>query len=307
MSRLASNADDSSFVANPEAPLTRRDADAPDLEGRMDVRAAKDDTPVLRIEYPQGSYSAGTGGTQFYAQPLNATSKSQNIFPNTTSNGQFERMLFSYDIYFDDYFMFSKGGKLPGLRGGPDPVGCSGGHKTDEFKCFSSRLMWRDGALGEVYAYIPTSQKNFCSTLDVVCNSDFGTSLGRGKYSFATGKWQTVWLYVALNTDGIANGVMTFYYNGVKAFEFTNLEIRNTDAIESIGGVYFSTFFGGYDNTWASPKQQYSYFRNMQLHAGLGAANGTGTRISAATAAQPSHILLAVVACVAVAIAGTAF
>lgn len=59
-------------------------------------------SPVLRIEYPKGSYSAGTGGTQFYAQPLNASSDSRNIFPNTTSNGQFERMLLSYDIFFEN-------------------------------------------------------------------------------------------------------------------------------------------------------------------------------------------------------------
>ncbi|CAK9780621.1 hypothetical protein CC85DRAFT_286735 [Cutaneotrichosporon oleaginosum] len=298
--------EDIAFVADPSAPLTRRDADAPDLEGRADVLAAKDNTPVLRIEYPKGSYSAGTGGTQFYAQPLNATSQSQNIFPNTTSNGQFERMLLSYDVYFDDFFVFNKGGKLPGLRGGPDPIGCSGGHQAVQFKCFSSRLMWRDGALGEVYAYIPTSQKNFCSTLDVVCNNDFGTSLGRGKYSFQTGRWQTVWLYVALNRADIANGVVAFYYNGTKAFEFKNLEIRNSDTVESIGGVYFSTFFGGYDSTWASPVQQFSYFRNMQLYAGLGAANGTGNRISAATVAQPSILLSAVLASMAIALAGGA-
>ncbi|BEI83193.1 hypothetical protein CcaverHIS002_0310610 [Cutaneotrichosporon cavernicola] len=299
--------DDISFVPDPSAPLTRRDATVPDLEERADIRAAKNDTPVLRIEYPQGSYSAGTGGTQFYAEPLQATSNSKNILPNTTSNGQFERMLFAYDLYLDDYFVFNKGGKLPGLRGGPDPIGCSGGHQATAFKCFSSRLMWRDGALGELYTYIPTSQKNFCSTLGVACNSDYGTSLGRGRYSLATGKWQTVWLYVALNAEGIANGVMEMYYNGNKVISFSNLEIRNSATIESIGGVYFSTFFGGYDQSWASPKQQFSYFRNMQLYAGLGAANGTGGRISGAMSAQPSHILPAVVACVAVALAGAMF
>lgn len=186
-------------------------------------------------------------------------------------------------------------------------MGCSGGHKTDGMECFSSRLMWREGALGEVYAYIPTNQKNFCQTPGVFCNSDFGTSLARGSFSFLTGTWQTMWLYVALNQDKIANGVVSLWYDGVKAFELTNLEIRDSDTIESIGGVYFSTFFGGYDKTWASPEDQYSYFRNVQLHAGLGAANGTGNRISAATTAHPSSIVLGVAACVAVAVAGVVF
>lgn len=174
-------------------------------------------------------------------------------------------------------------------------------------ECFSSRLMWRDGALGEVYAYIPTNQKNFCQSPAVTCNSDFGTSLSRGSFSFQTGRWQTVWLYVALNQDNIANGVMALYYDGVKALELSNLVIRDSSSIESIGGLYFSTFFGGYDNSWASPEDQYSYFRNIQLHAGLGAANGTGNRISAATVAQPSNIILGVAAGLVLAVAGIAF
>lgn len=105
----------STFVTDPAAGSSKRDepsrrdaapAAATSLASRKDERASKaaGDSPVLRIEYPKGSYSAGTGGTQFYAQPLNATSKSTNIFPNTTSNGQFERMLLSYDIYFSPGF-----------------------------------------------------------------------------------------------------------------------------------------------------------------------------------------------------------
>lgn len=47
--------------------------------------------------------------------------------------------------------------------------------------------------------------------------------------------------------------------------------------------MFFSTFFGGDDTTWATPTTQYTYFRNMALYAGYGAANGTGSKISAAT------------------------
>jgi hypothetical protein len=47
--------------------------------------------------------------------------------------------------------------------------------------------------------------------------------------------------------------------------------------------MFFSTFFGGDDSTWATPTTQYTYFRNMALYAGYGAANGTGSKISAAT------------------------
>lgn len=59
-------------------------------------------------------------------------------------------MLLSYDVGFSPGFAFSQGGKLPGLRGGPDPRGCSGGHEADGASCFSSRLMWRAAGAGEV-------------------------------------------------------------------------------------------------------------------------------------------------------------
>jgi hypothetical protein len=44
---------------------------------------------------------------------------------------------------------WNQGGKLPGLRGGPDTHGCSGGNQTDGTGCFSTRLMWRTSGAGE--------------------------------------------------------------------------------------------------------------------------------------------------------------
>lgn len=61
---------------------------------------------------------------------------------------------------------------------------------------------------GSVYGYIPTSQKGFCSSSQVTCNSDYGTSLARGSFSFVTGQWQTIWLLVVLNDPAKANGVV---------------------------------------------------------------------------------------------------
>ena len=40
---------------------------------------------------------------------------------------------------------------------------------------------------GIVYAYIP-QQQSLCDQSGVICNSDYGFSLGRGKFSFASGK-----------------------------------------------------------------------------------------------------------------------
>ena len=119
---------------------------------------------------------------------------------------------------------WNRGGKLPGLRGGPDARGCSGGSASDGERCFSTRLMWRTSGAGEgtshhsfawvelmiVYAYIPTG-KDLCDQSNVMCNSDaYGTSLARGSFSYQTGQWQTIWLVVILNEVGINNGIVEY-------------------------------------------------------------------------------------------------
>lgn len=91
------------------------------------------DSPVFAVTYPAGSYSHGTGGAQFYS----------------TFNDGFEAMLLSYDLAFDSDFDWVKGGKLPGIRGGPVIQGCSGGREPTGENCFSMRVMWRKEGSGE--------------------------------------------------------------------------------------------------------------------------------------------------------------
>jgi hypothetical protein len=93
--------------------------------------------PVLQVQYPAGSFQDNNvGGAQFYAM-WNA------------SGSAFQSMLVSYEVAFDAGFDWVKGGKLPGLRGGPDPNNCSGGNQANGTNCFSSRVMWRTDGKGE--------------------------------------------------------------------------------------------------------------------------------------------------------------
>lgn len=92
----------------------------------------------MQVLYPKGSINpnpAHTGGVGFYATPVDFT-KANNVS-------------LSYSIFFPADFDFVKAGKLPGLTGGHG--GCSGGKNADD--CFSTRLMWRAGGLGELYLY----------------------------------------------------------------------------------------------------------------------------------------------------------
>lgn len=99
---------------------------------------------VLRVTYPKGSFNNNTGGAQFYT-----------LWNSSTA---FQSMLVSYELAFDSDFDWVKGGKLPGIRGGPSTSGCSDGKEPDGTDCFSARLMWRKDGEGEGkrYPYILT-------------------------------------------------------------------------------------------------------------------------------------------------------
>lgn len=77
---------------------------APTPRSTIESRALTNSKTSLRIEYPAGSYSNATGGTQFYSQPLNASSDTPKPADGASTNGQFERMLLSYDTFFPSDF-----------------------------------------------------------------------------------------------------------------------------------------------------------------------------------------------------------
>ena len=62
---------------------------------------------------------------------------------------------------------------------------------------------------------------------------------------------------------------------------FTNVELRSSKTLASIGGLYFSTFFGGDDESWATPTDQFTYYKNMQVFAGQGQSTGEGKKSDA--------------------------
>jgi hypothetical protein len=104
----------------------------------------------LKVLYPNQTDGGSTGGAQF-----------TNLFPNpntteVTASTAFQSMLLSYEVAFDKNFTWVKGGKLPGLRGGPDMDDCDGGSEPKGNDCFSTRLLWTAAGSGAVYASIRT-------------------------------------------------------------------------------------------------------------------------------------------------------
>lgn len=186
---------------------------------------------ILRAHYPKDSASpsvsedegAPVGGAQLYLQPLKGVPA--------------DRLHLRYYVRFPKDFDFVKGGKLPGLYGGT----VTGGRRSpDGTDGFSTRLMWRRNGVGEVYAYLATSEEE-------------GTSLGRGSWSFQPGHWHLIEQEVSLNRPGSRDGRIRVWLDNREVLRESNLQFRTTNTLK-IEGVFFSTFFGGSDPSWATPK-----------------------------------------------------
>lgn len=197
----------------------------------------------LRVRYPQGSispgavnrYNAPLGGSQFFARlPI----------------GPQEAVRLSYAVRFSSNFNFVRGGKLPGLYGG---AGNTGGNIPDGTDGFSTRFMWRQDGTGEVYAYLPNSDR-------------YGTSIGRGNWRFRTGVWHRIEQEVTLNTPGRANGRIRVWFNSRQVLDQGGLTFRTVPDLQ-IDGILFSTFFGGDDPSWATPRSVHADFADFVVYA----------------------------------------
>ncbi|MBV9463800.1 MAG: hypothetical protein JO317_06185 [Verrucomicrobiae bacterium] len=196
---------------------------------------------VLRVFYPKGTWSPGVteeaglppGGAGFCA--------TLNLPPR-------DHARLRYDVYFPEDFDFVKAGKLPGLFGG---AGNTGGHLPNGRDGFSARVVWREKGGGEIYAYLPESVK-------------WGTDLGRGNWQFARGRWQTVEFEIQLNTPGRENGWVKAWHDGTLVLDQRNLRFRDIADLK-IDGLMFSTFFGGADDSYATPKATYVYFDRFEF------------------------------------------
>ncbi|KZV85428.1 hypothetical protein EXIGLDRAFT_623077 [Exidia glandulosa HHB12029] len=224
--------------------------------------SAPNGTSAWLATYPKGSYNPTgepRGGIGFY-------------FPGPAghdwSDASTTQIMFSYAVYFPTGFQFVKGGKLPGPYGGAsadEAFACSGGRQEDRAGCFDLRLMWRTAGAGEIYAYVPETDDNTAALSELqntVIDDSFGVSVARGSFKFATGDWTAVAQRVKLNTVGQKDGELELFVNGKSVLQATGLEIR-TSAASVFRGVHFQSFFGGSDNSWATPIDQQVHFAGM--------------------------------------------
>lgn len=71
--------------------------------------------------------------------------------------------------------------------------------------------------------------------------------------------------FIRLNTPNKYDGVYQLYINKKLVMSSTNMLYRTTSTLK-LKGIFFSTFMGGDDISWAPKKNQNTYFRNVRLY-----------------------------------------
>ncbi len=214
--------------------------------GLKDVRivAPKSESGVLRVFYPKGSATRTLsrklglpeGGAQFLT--------SVPVFPKKGA----EKATLTYAVRFAKGFDFVKGGKLPGFFGGDSisgkdyPTGDNG---------FSTRLHWREGGYGEIKAYLPV-------------DGGSAPEIGKKSFRFQPGKWHLVRQQVVLNDPKKWNGQLRMWFDGKLVINEQAMFYRTSSRLR-IEGLFFSTFFGGGTQEWASTKNTYADFRDFKV------------------------------------------
>lgn len=165
--------------------------------------------------------------------------------------GRHEAAEMTYTLRFSRDFDFVKGGKLPGLCGGPENV--SGGRPADGRNGFSARLMWRRDGRGEAYVY-HKNQKG-----------DYGDSFAfPDDFRFPTDAPVKVRLAVSMNTPGKRDGTLRVWIDDKAMVQRTDLEWRSADTF-GVDSLYFETFHGGGDKSWAPTRPCWAEFREISV------------------------------------------
>jgi Right handed beta helix region len=191
-----------------------------------------DNGTTMRCNFAAGGFGGGSG-CQFPSQ-LPEEVKSDELY-------------LSYNIRFSDNYEWTLGGKLPGLYAG-DEEQSSGGNHPNGTNGFTSRVMWHNGNKLHTYLYVPSNQT-------AIPNKEYGWQEDVG-FEMQGGKWYNFEQRIKLNTPGQFDGIYEQWVDGKSVIKVTGLFFRSNDF--KIDGIYFSTFHGGNDPSWA-PKTQGNY------------------------------------------------
>jgi len=117
--------------------------------------------------------------------------------------------------------------------------------------------MWRPGGAAVQYVYYPEKVNT--------CGDDFAYAVGATAISFSPGVWHTVEHHVRMNNAGQHDGVLEAWFDGQQVLSNSAFLYRIVGATFGIDTLYFSTFFGGSDTTWAPAAYQVADFDDFMV------------------------------------------
>lgn len=210
-------------------------------EGRLSVMKA-DNLSWLRVQYPKGSVGPSEGGAGWrYPLGVNADRHSAEL---------------RYTVLFEEGFEFVKGGKLPGLCGGPKTI--TGGDKVTGTEGWSARIMWRKEGRAQAYVYHMNQPSKYGDEFDFPEQA-----------CFVPGQPAQLRIRVTMNTVGQRDGTLQVWFKPTVDDKET-LVVEKTDmqwrSVESIGAdsILFNTFHGGNDRSWAPRSDCYARFGGFE-------------------------------------------
>lgn len=189
---------------------------------------------VLEVFFPKNTFGPQNGGSNWKYE----LKKSYN------------ELYLSYKVKFQKDFNFVKGGKLPGLFGGENIFG----KRPNGHDGWNAMMMWREDGLIVQYLYHPDQ-------LDIWGDDLVWRIEGKAQY-FIPDTWYTVEHRIVMNTPKNNDGILQCWLNGELALDIRDLRYRDTPNLK-IDSLYFSTFFGGNDSSWATQKDEKIFFDDI--------------------------------------------
>ena len=227
-------------------------------EGRVELVDSPTafDGKSLQVLYPANK----VGPADPPANPIGGSGAQWRWELFSTPQEYYNEVILEYKVMFPVGFQFVKGGKLPGLVGG---TANTGGNVPDGTDGWSARMMWVGGGDVIQYVYHPDQPGTFGDTMT--------WNIG-GQKSFTPGVWHTVRNRVVMNTPGQHDGIIQGWFDGELAMDRRAIRFRDNDSF-GIDTMYFSSFYGGADLSWAPSSDQHVYFDDFLVTTSLGDFN----------------------------------
>ncbi len=166
-----------------------------------------------------------------------------------------EEIYFRYYLRLADDWNPRQGGKLPGIAGTYGRAGW-GGRPSDGRNGWSARGLF----LGQREGLTPVGFYCYHADMQGIYGSHWVWENDRLGY-LANNRWYCIEQYARMNTPGKNDGVLRAWVDGRRAFEKTDLRMRNTLELK-IESVWINVYLGG---SWTAQSDHHLYIDEVAI------------------------------------------